>query len=211
MRRLEEAEEHQVDKIAHTLLDSEKWLGVVLVALQALCTWVVLVLSIVRGNFRKMPMQVKGTLIFMALFYPCQLGFYLGPWGSLGNRIMDSIALQQSVWTCIHWQFTYFYIELAMLFKLIYQAHCDADIEKVNKRKHKLRWLWASGYVLIALFLIAFVSIVELCSFKDEILFIIWNAQMSFIEIVMINLTLLSMRHINISSEKIQNIGVAND
>ena len=42
-------------------------------------------------------------------------------------------------------------------------------------------------------------------------LFIIWNAYMSCVEIVMMNLTLLSMRHINNSSEQMQSIGVAND
>ena len=165
-RRLEDAEELQVDKIAQTLLDSEKWFGIVLVAFLALSTWLVLIMSMVRGNFKKMPLQVKGTLIFMALIYPSQLSFYLGPWGSQGDRIMDSIALQMSVWTCIHWQFTYFYIELALLFKLIYQAHCDADIEKVNERKRKLKWVWAAGYLVLALFLIAFVLIVELNNFE---------------------------------------------
>mmetsp|Transcript_33634 Transcript_33634/g.44413 ORF Transcript_33634/g.44413 Transcript_33634/m.44413 type:complete len:84 (-) Transcript_33634:69-320(-) len=82
-----------------------------------------------------MPAQVKFTLIFMAIFFAFMIVFYKVDFGDLSDMIIEEVSLQMILWACIHWQFTYFYLNTALLFRTTFTTSSDSDFEKVKKRK----------------------------------------------------------------------------
>ena len=111
----------------------------------------------------------------------------------------------------MHWQFLYFYLEAASLFKMTFLTHSDDDFERLKQRKRKLHWIRILGYIVIVAMGLIF-AILTICDrFEVETLQAIWNAEMSFVYITGAILTFYSFNLINKNSESIQKIGVRTD
>ena len=72
------------------------------------------------------------------------------------------IAIIIILWTGYHWQFTFFYLELAALFRLTFESHNDADFERVRARKKLLWHIQVGGCITLLLLLAAFILFAEL-------------------------------------------------
>ena len=121
-----------------------------------------------RKTSRELPIRVKLSLIVQALYAPfftCILivnleknpfwGMFL--WYRSNNHsakihIVDIIA--RTVWTCLQWQFTAYYLQTACLFRITFRAQCDADFEKVRVRKF---WLYIIEFSVMAVFVITMI------------------------------------------------------
>lgn len=107
-------------RINNHALKAERIISIAGVAIETFCTFLVITLAVKSGNFRKMPGQVRFTLVFMTVFFPATMVYYFVDFGDLTSLILSTLALQNILWACMHWQFTYFYLETAALFKMTF-------------------------------------------------------------------------------------------
>ena len=88
------------------------------------------------------------TLISITLFYPVSVVYWLLEFKDPSKSYV-CLQMLSLWWESMHWQFCYFYLEMACLFKMTFQTHNDADFEKVRARKRKLYWVEAAGYTFL--------------------------------------------------------------
>ena len=129
-------------------------------AVEALSIFLVLALSLRSGNFRKMPCQIKFALLYMMVFFPANLAYFFMEFGELRKKALELMALQVLLWDCLHWQFTYYYLETAALFRLTFQSHNDADFARVKRRQRKLHRVQVLGYLVLVAQFCAYITVV---------------------------------------------------
>ena len=178
------------------------------VSLEMLCTIVVIALALKNGNFKKMPASVKLTLFFMLVFFPLTITYYLVPFGGLSDGIQDMLRVQNILWACMHWQFTFFYLETAALLRLTFESHDDASFKKVKARKKQLQYVHLAGFATLLLIMVVFIVITESLNTDVKKLMAYWWTIMTVVNLAMTLINLQSMRHIEIQSRSIEHIGV---
>ena len=108
------------------------------------------------------------------------------------------------MWGCLHWQFTFFYLEMACLFRLTFQLNSDEDFEKLQARKKKLSYVHIAGYLTIVAISVFVISIYEfVLEFKPAILSSSQLSIQSLVNLTFTLVTILSMRHVSKQSKSI--------
>lgn len=172
--------------------------NVITVSFEMLCTIFVIAMALRNGNFKKMPASVKLTLFFMLVFFPLTITYYLVPFGGLSDSIQDMLTVQNILWACMHWQFTFFYLETAALLRLTFESHDDASFKKVKAKKKQLQYVHVAGFSILLLIMIVFIVITESTNADVKKLMAYWWTVMTVVNLVMTLINLLSMRHIEI-------------
>ena len=144
----------------------------------------------------------------MMVFFPANLAYFFMEFGNLRKKVLELMALQVLLWDCLHWQFTYYYLETAALFRLTFQSHNDADFARVKRRQGKLHRVQALGYLVLVVQFCAYITVVWIGGLSSTDLMAIQSCIQSCVNTTMTVITLMSMYHIDRSSKSVQSFGV---
>ena len=111
--------------------------------------------------------------------------------------------LGTTVWACLQWQFTAYYLQAACLFRLTFSARSDSDYEKVRSRKRCLAILEISVYAVLLLILAVYAYLVKMKSGLHPtswICFLFSDGLYNLISLAFTSTTILSARHIHLNS-----------
>ena len=172
-----------------------------------------------RKAFSDLSMKVKINLSLYLVHGACSLLFeiFLLVSAAIGGadyasvfiakRWRSFIALNFTIWLCLHWSFTASYLQTACLFRKIFQAKSDEDFTAVRKRKLSLLILELTVHCIF-LCIMSYLIVTDLSQMHEYWLYF-WFGFNNATLIIMPVVGKLSARHINKNSRSIERLGIS--
>lgn len=122
------------------------------------CTLAVVLMSVKRGTWVDMKMQIKVSLLLYLVCLPCFV-FYFFYVPMQDARLVSRLAVLGldmiiNTWICLHWLFSSMYLQTASLFRATFQTQNDEEFEKLKKRRDSLQCIQTTGLCIVFVFVI---------------------------------------------------------
>ena len=203
----------ELDELAHTLIRVEELCALLTMALISVATFGVVIRAVKRKNWGSFPIRARIALIVYAIYAPCETFSFLISlirecWDEelLTTRGRIGSAIAMTIWVSFHWQFTAYYLQTACLLRMTFSLKEHSDCKRVIKRKYNLQLLEYFGYIIIILAM-SFLIFGAIYDLKDAWKFV-WSIFYSLCSIVMMLITLFSVKHIHKYSKSIKKMGI---